>query len=117
MYTDKDECIHTMSLSNQTAPSSLDTAAYDDDPNQTLEKRIVTAFLRMQITRRVLEQLPTAVQYLFADALEQCRIDPPIERSTNEVCTLLLRPDLLAHANFERDEAIKVGELGYQLSV
>lgn len=106
LYSNQDECINTISLAQQSIP--IDPPC--DDPKLQLEKRIVAAFLHLKITRPVIEQLPIALQYLFTEALEQSRIDPPIERSTADVCKLLLRPDLLAHANFERNEAIKVGE-------
>lgn len=108
-YSSRDECINTISLSQ--SPSETDNTPSDDNPKLPLDKRIVAAFLCLKIDRRIIEQLPIAVQYLFAESLEQSRFDPPIERSTSDVCKLLLRPELLAHANFERDEAIKVGKL------
>lgn len=84
-----------------------------DNPKLPLDQRVVSAFLGMQITRRDIEQFPAALQYLFFEALEQSRIDPPIGLSATEVCKLLLRPDLLAHANFELNEAIKLRKYLY----
>lgn len=108
-YSPADECINSIALSPATVP--MDSTPSDDDPKLPLDNRIVAAFLHLQITRRIIEQLPIALQYLFAESLEPSRFDPPIERSTSDVCKLLLRPELLAHANFERDEAIQVGKL------
>lgn len=70
-----------------------------------LRQRVVRAFLRLGIGRSDIDRLPLAVQLLFVDFLEECRCDASIERSNPAVCELLLRPELLAHARFEADEA------------
>lgn len=71
----------------------------------SLRQRVVRAFLRLGVQRADIERLPLALQILFVDYLEECRCDATIDRTDPAVCELLLRPDLLAHAQFEADEA------------
>lgn len=81
-----------------------------NDGRVSLNRRVVDAILEMRITRADIEQLPLALQILFVDFLEGCRIDGECDRNTPEVCELLLRPDLLEHTRFEQTtENAKLG--------
>ncbi|KAJ6638177.1 Anaphase-promoting complex subunit 1 [Pseudolycoriella hygida] len=59
-------------------------------------KSIVHCFIDLGITRQDIEKLPTAVHFLFAEALEVERLRPPIEIGA-KAYELLLRSDLLQH--------------------
>lgn len=48
------------------------------------------------MTRQDIEKLPTALHFLFAEALELHRLQPPIEIGA-KAYELLLRSDLLEH--------------------
>lgn len=75
------------------------------DSTLSLRQRVVRALLRMRLLRADIAQLPLALQILVVDFLEECRRDGRIDRADPAVCRLLLRPDWLAHAEFERREA------------
>lgn len=57
---------------------------------------IVNCFIDLGMTRRDIEKLPTALHFLFAEALELHRLQPPIEIGA-KAYELLLRSDLLEH--------------------
>lgn len=94
--TNIDECIEFLVPHNRLQKNqSVD--------NQTLPMLIVNMFLELGITRKHIENLPTALHYLFAEALEHSRLEPSIN-STSKAYELLLRPELVTHAQFNSEK-------------
>lgn len=59
-------------------------------------KCIVNCFIDLGMKRQDIEKLPTSIHFLFAEALELHRLQPPIEIGA-KAYELLLRDDLLEH--------------------
>lgn len=85
-------------------PAELRIATAETDPESTLMpdtvdllyKQLVYTMIDLNVTRKDIERLPTALHYIFAEALEHIREVPPIEMG-EKAYRLLLRPELLAH--------------------
>lgn len=93
--------------------SKLDTEPEIQTPQaknaESKSKCIVTCFIDLGITRRDIEKLPTALHFLFAEALELHRLQPPIEIGA-KAYELLLKPELLEHT-LRRVEVIGKGNI------
>lgn len=64
--------------------------------NCSINLKVVYMLIDLNITRQDLENLPTAIHYLIAEAIEHSRLTPPVECGT-KAYELLLRPELLRH--------------------
>lgn len=75
----------------------------------SVQKLVIDALIRRNITRTQLERLPTAINYIISQALETARLNPPIGCSA-AAYKLLLRPELYSHAAFKKSK--KPSKLG-----
>lgn len=78
----------------------------------SIQKLVIDALIRKNITRTQLERLPTAINYIISQTLETARLNPPIGCSA-AAYKLLLRPELFSHASFKKNK--KESKLGPKL--
>lgn len=86
-----------------------ETQTLQSKHTESRSKCIVNCFIDLGITRQDIEKLPTALHFLFAEALELHRLQPPIEIGA-KAYELLLRSDLLEHT-LRKVEVIGKGKL------
>lgn len=69
----------------------------------SIQKLVIDALFRKNITRTQLERLPTAINYIISQTLEASRLNPPMGCSATAY-KLLLRPELFSHASFKKNK-------------
>lgn len=100
-YIEK-ECINEVCPQLSRAKEEQSKSSITSNTYLSHNHKIVNAFLDLGITRTDVEQLPIAIHYIFAEALEHSRLTPPIECG-QKAYELLLRPELLAHFTVDSD--------------
>lgn len=83
-----------------------------NEPVTRSSKCIVNCFIDLGMTRQDIEKLPTSIHFLFAEALELHRLQPPLEIGA-KAYELLLRGDLLEHT-LRKVEVIGKGECYFE---
>lgn len=66
----------------------------------SIQKVVIDALIRKNITRTQLARLPTAINYIISQTLETARLNPPLGCSA-AAYKLLLRPELYSHVAFK----------------
>lgn len=79
------------------------TVAKKSGAPSSIQKMVIDALIRKNITRTQLGRLPTAINYIISQSLECARLNPPIGCSA-AAYKLLLRPELYSHAAFESNK-------------
>lgn len=83
----------------------------------SVQKLVIEALIRKNITRTQLERLPTAIYYIISQTLETARLNPPLGCSA-AAYKLLLRPELYSHASFKKNKKeSKLGRIQLETSL
>lgn len=83
----------------------------------SIQRLVIDALFRKNITRTHLERLPTALNYIISQTLETARLNPPIGCSA-AAYKLLLRPELFSHASFKKKKKEpKLGRMQLETSL